>query len=255
MSADKEYNTLNWLYNALYGDLSKEELLDLYFIRTHKQLVDTYDKNTVRLIDAACGNGIQALSLALNGYEVVATDISEEMINLTIYNAKKYGVNISTDIKAWTELPNVYKNSFDIVFCTGNSIVHSKNRNSRKKDLEALAKLLKSGGTLVLETRNWDKVIAENKIFTVYNKLSYKQKEYIPLYHWQLNGIENESNVDIILQEINEDNSVELYTNTLSFTPFTHNSLINQLTEIGMKTVADSYVADCDWYHVYCKNT
>ena len=22
-----------------------------------------------------------------------------------------------------------------------------------------------------------------------------------------------------------------------------------------MRTVSDSYVADCDWYHVYCKNT
>lgn len=251
MNSEQDYNKMGWLYNALYGDMSAEALKELYYIKDHNELLNSYKKDDFAILDSACGNGVQATALALNGYNVVATDISSEMIALTNEFARKHNVILETHVKAWMDLPDTYTNSFDIVFCTGNSIVHSPDAASRQNNLEALAKLLKPKGTLVIETRNWDKVVAENKQYTINEKISYKDKDYIPLYHWNLNGMEQEAKVEILLQEISRDNKVTLYPSDLNFTPFTHNSLIEMMANLNLKITRDNYDMQNDWYFVY----
>lgn len=251
MNLEPDYNKMGWLYNALYGDMSAETLKELYYVNDHRKLLNSYPKDDLVILDSACGNGVQATALALNGYNVVATDISSEMIHLTNDFARKHNINLKTDVKAWVDLPDTYSNSFDIVLCTGNSIVHSSDAISRKNNLTALSKLLKPSGTLVIETRNWDKVIAENKEYTVYEKLSYKNKDYIPLYHWKLKGMEREAKVEILFQEISSDNKVTLYQSDLNFTPFTHNSLIEMMKNLNLKITRDTFDMESDWYFIY----
>lgn len=251
MSSEQDYNKMAWLYNALYGDMSVEALKDLYYINDHKGLLNSYEKDNFVILDSACGNGVQATALALNGYNVVATDISSEMIALTNDFSKKCGIQLKTDVKAWIDLPYEYSNSFDIVFCTGNSIVHSPDAISRQNNLTALTKLLKPKGTLVIETRNWDKVIIENKKYTAYDKVSYNDKDYIPLYQWNLNGMEREAKVEILLQEISSDNKVTVYESDLNFTPFTHDSLIEMMRKLNLKITRDNFDIQNDWYFVY----
>jgi SAM-dependent methyltransferase len=253
MNSEQDYNKMGWLYNALYGDMSVEALKELYYINDHKELLNSYQKDDFFILDSACGNGVQATALALNGYNVVATDISSEMITLTNEFSAKHGIKLRTDVKAWIDLPYIYSNSFDVVFCTGNSIVHSPDAISRKNNLTALSQLLKPKGTLVIETRNWDKVISENKKYTTYDKVSYKDKEYISLYHWNLNGMELETKVEIILQEISSDNKVMLYQSDLNFTPFTHDSLIDMMKNLNLTITRDNFDMQNDWYFIYGK--
>lgn len=251
MNSEQDYNKMGWLYNALYGDMSAEALKELYYVKDHKELLNSYEKDNFIILDSACGNGVQATALALNGYNVVATDISSGMVALTNEFSIKHGIMLKTDIKAWTDLPDTYSNSFDIVFCTGNSIVHSRDTVSRKNNLTALSKLLKSKGTLVIETRNWDKVIAENKKYTAYDKVSYKDNDYVPLYQWNLNGMEQEAKVEIILQEISSDDKVTIYPSELNFTPFAHDSLIEMMRKLNLKITRDNFDMENDWYFVY----
>lgn len=251
MNSEQNYNKMGWLYNALYGDMSVETLKELYYVNDHRELLNSYEKDNLVILDSACGNGVQATALALNGYNVVATDISSEMIALTTDFARKHDIKLETDVKSWIDLPDKYSNSFDIVLCTGNSIVHSRDAISRQNNLTALSKLLKPKGTLVIETRNWDKVIAENKKYTVYDKVSYKGKDYIPLYHWNLNGMEREAKIEILFQEISSDNKVTLYPSDLNFTPFTYNSLIEMMRNLNFKITTDTFDMQNDWYFIY----
>lgn len=253
MKTDKEYDKMGWLYSVLYGNMATEDMKNLYFISDHAELLNSYSKQTIQILDAACGNGIQATALALNGYKVTATDISNGMVQLTDTLAKKHGVTLDTARKSWDQLPEKYRSSYDIVFCTGNSIVHSQNATVRANNIASLKQLLKSGGTLVIETRNWEKVLLEQNKFTVYNRLSYQDKEYIPLYHWILNDIEQEAKVEIIVQEIEKDNSVTLYESELTFTPFTHQSLLNILGSLDLKVMKDTYNENNDWYFLYAR--
>lgn len=251
MNSEPDYNKMNWLYNTLYGDMSVETLKELDYVNNHRRLLNSYQKDNLVILDSACGNGVQATALAINGYNVVATDISYEMIALTNDFAGKHDMKLKTDVKAWIDLPDTYSNSFDIVLCTGNSIVHSPDAISRQNNLTALSKLLKHKGTLVIETRNWDKVIAENKKYTVYDKVSYENKDYIPLYHWNLKGMEREAKVEILFQEISSDNRVTLYQSELNFTPFTYNSLIEMMRNLNFNITRDTFDTQNDWYLIY----
>lgn len=249
----QDYDKMNWLYNDFYGDMVTEQLRQLEFIENHKNLLQSYTNKEVSILDSSCGNGVQATALALNGYNVTATDISGEMVKLANEFSQKHNVSISTEVKAWSELPSVFQQQFDIVFNVGNSIVHSPNVVTRENDISSLVQVLKKKGTLVIETRNWEKIVAENSRFIVYDKISYLNKEYIPMYHWKLNGIEQEAEVEILFQEIWEDNHVELYQNSLNFTPFTHMSLLDTMKKLGLDIVRYTFDKECDWYLIYGK--
>jgi len=251
----KEYDKMNWLYNALYGDISTEQLQHLDHIEILKELLQSYGNKEISILDSACGNGVQATALALNGYHVTATDISGEMIKLAKELAKKHNIELKTSVNCWLELPGLFQSQFDIVLNIGNSIVHSLNSTTRESDLSALIQVLKKEGTLVIETRNWEKIIAENNSFTVYDKVSYLNKSYVPMYHWMLNGMENEAKVEILLQEIWENNHVELYESTLNFTPFSHQMLIDTMKKLGLTITKDTYDKECDRYMVYGKKS
>jgi len=249
----QDYDKMNWLYNALYGDISTEQLQHLDRIEMHKELLQSFGNKEISILDSACGNGVQATALALNGYHVTATDISGEMIKLAREFSEKHNVELKTSVNSWLELPDLFHSQFDIVFNIGNSIVHSLNSTTRECDISALIQVLKKEGTLVIETRNWEKVIAENKRFTVYDKVSYLNKSYIPMYHWILNGLEIEAKVEILLQEIWENNHVELYESTLNFTPFSHKMLLDTMKKLGLTITKDTHDKGCDWYMIYGK--
>ncbi|MHC1723423.1 MAG: class I SAM-dependent methyltransferase [Aminipila sp.] len=248
---NKNYDKMNWLYNALYGDFSTEKLKEIEYVKDHKELLHFYDSNDLSILDSACGNGIQATALALNGYKVTATDISSQMVKLTEENAYKHGVDIETAVKGWADLPTFFSNQFDIVFCTGNSIVHSANEEERQVNLYSLSQVIKPNGTLVIETRNWDKIVKEQKTYTAYDKVSYDDNDYIPLYHWRIRGIEEEAEVTILLQQIGNNNQVKLYESILKFTPFSYITLVEQMKKLGLEIVRDTFQTDCDWYLIY----
>ncbi len=128
--------------------------------------------------------------------------------------------------------------------------MHSVNATERKRNISSLIHMLSHNGTLVIETRNWDKAIKEKKRFSVYNKLSHNDCEYIPLYHWKLNEMEQQSEVEILLQEIHPDNQVLLYESLLHFTPFSHSTLLTTMESLGLQIINDSFVETSDWYQV-----
>ena len=91
MNSAQDYDKMNWMYNALYGELSAEQLKSLAYVESHRALLSRYDQDSLKILDCACGNGVQAAALALNGYSVTAMDLSGEMVKLTEELAQKRG--------------------------------------------------------------------------------------------------------------------------------------------------------------------
>ncbi|APQ99120.1 methyltransferase small domain protein [Clostridium botulinum] len=99
MGAEVEYDKMNWLYNALYGDMTTEQIKNIDFIKNHIELLEKYPAEKSAVIDTACGNGVQATALATHGYKVTATDASKEMIELTNESSQNHNVILQTQKK------------------------------------------------------------------------------------------------------------------------------------------------------------
>ena len=86
----EQYDTISWLYEVPYAGYSKDEL-GRGFIDEHEELFSRYSNG--RFHDVSCGNGVQAVALKAQGYEITASDISAEMLRLThAYSMEKHVV-------------------------------------------------------------------------------------------------------------------------------------------------------------------
>lgn len=110
-----------------------------------------------RVLDAACGVGIDAASLARRGFRVVAADASEAMVARA---RGRLGAGIPVVCCRWEDLPTEVPGPFDAVLCTGSSLAHAPDAVARREALAAFAAVLAPGGALILDAQDWEVVHA-----------------------------------------------------------------------------------------------
>ncbi len=69
-----------------------------------------------RLLDLGCGAGLDAVFLATNGYEIVATDWSPAMVEATRARAAQAGVHLRTEVLGIHELGRLEGPPFDGIY-------------------------------------------------------------------------------------------------------------------------------------------
>ena len=245
---EKQYDFMSHFYNVLYSGVDMRAWEDA-FIDEHRQLLNGL-KPDAKVLDSSCGNGIQAAALKRNGINVIATDISKEMIKLTQEYAQKNNLLFPARQLSWEQLPDSFGDDFDVVFCYGNSISHSIDKMDMLKNIRSLYKVIKNGGKLVIDTRNWDKVIKENVRFVTSEVKEYVDKKYIFTYIWNLSGFDERSSVEILFIEIINGKETECIPHRLDFTPFEHDEFVQRLKDCGLKIVIDNFQADKDTYSI-----
>jgi SAM-dependent methyltransferase len=112
------------------------------------------------VLDAACGIGVDITALLRRGFDVSASDASEEMVAATRQRLRDAGPDgASVVTSAWADLPTSFEpGTFDAVFCIGNSIAHAHNAPAAIAAFEAFRSILAPGGMLVLDTHDWELV-------------------------------------------------------------------------------------------------
>lgn len=80
-----------------------------------------------RVLDAACGIGVDAAALVRRGFDVAASDASEEMAVAARSRLRGLGADPASVVTSdWADLPASFEpESFDAIFCIGNSIAHA----------------------------------------------------------------------------------------------------------------------------------
>jgi len=111
--------------------------------------------------DVACGTGFHSINLTKEGFQVTASDGSANMIGKTKENAEAHGVELHDVVHAnWLELhKKLGENSFDAVLCLGNSFTHLFEHEARRDALEAMYKVVKPGGMVIIDHRNYDSML------------------------------------------------------------------------------------------------
>ena len=117
-----------------------------------------------RVLDAACGTGHHAIALARQGYQVMGTDLSTPMIARASENASAQGVGASFSVAGLGGYAALGQ-TFDAAICLGNSLPHLLSGAAVAEALADFAAVLRPGGLLVIQNRNFDRVWRERERF------------------------------------------------------------------------------------------
>ncbi|MBN2084712.1 MAG: class I SAM-dependent methyltransferase [Anaerolineales bacterium] len=114
-----------------------------------------------RVLDAACGTGQHAIALARLGLSVSAADPSAGMIAQARANASASGAAVRFEQAGFGGMSRVFgKASFDALLCLGNSLAHVADGAGLAAAAADFADCLAGGGLLILQNRNYDRVMA-----------------------------------------------------------------------------------------------
>jgi len=107
------------------------------------------------LLDAGCGSGRHAATLAERGYRVTAADASTDMIRYARRVAREQGVRVRLVRASFAELPKKAGGPFDGVLCIGNSLPLAGSAPGVRSAVRSFARLLRPGGHLLIQVINF----------------------------------------------------------------------------------------------------
>lgn len=131
-----------------------------------------------RILDAATGNGCDSIELVKQGFDVVSNEIDPHLAQIAYRNSRKELSEVLTLTKwNWKEIGDKYDGPpFDVILVLGNSICLSLNAEEQKSCILQLSKILREGGALVIDERNFPNIIKNKKEFLKKGGFQYKRE-------------------------------------------------------------------------------
>jgi SAM-dependent methyltransferase len=121
-------------------------------------------RDGLRVLDAACGTGQHTIALARRGHQAVGADLSRPMVDRARENAAAAGADVTFAVAGLGNLATL-GGTFDVALCLGNSLPHLLTASAVDGALTDFATVLRPGGLLVIQNRNFDRVCSERKRF------------------------------------------------------------------------------------------
>ncbi|MCF7530730.1 class I SAM-dependent methyltransferase [Pseudomonas petrae] len=113
-----------------------------------------------RVLDVATGSGFHAAQLHNAGFDVTACDGSPTMVDRARRNFDRLGVGVPVHRYDWQALDPRVLGKFDAVLCLGSSLCHLFDREARIAVLKRFRQMLKPGGILLVDQRNFEAILA-----------------------------------------------------------------------------------------------
>ena len=149
----------------IYDLLENEQRYQI--VRRHWERV-LREKQVRTLLDVSIGSGNQTLPLAELGVTLYGSDLSGEMLDRCREKAEKRGFSVDLRVSDFRRLDERFNTAFDCVASTGNSLPYVKNEEVPDV-LAQMDRLVRPGGYLYLDLRNWDRMLETKQRFYVYN--------------------------------------------------------------------------------------
>lgn len=139
------------------------------------------------IIDAGCGTGSLAIILARRSAKVFGFDSDSKMIDIA-REKQPQALNLNFKVGDLVdELTNIEENKHDGIICFGNTLVHLASVDRIKEFIDHSARILKSGGKLMLQIVNYDRVLKDSvDLLPTLNTDNY---EFIRKYNHRPDGL------------------------------------------------------------------
>ncbi len=203
------------------------------------------------VLDAACGTGVNTAALARRGYRVWASDASEAMIAVAADRFRAEQLEIPLVRSAWTDLPAQVSERFDVVLCIGNSLVHAGGRDAMIDALTGLREMVRPGGHVLVDSRNWEKLHAERQIVQLADRAVIRNgQRCVVLYAWEIPDRLDQEHVAHIVLLFEDGDRIEPREYRIGFQPFTIDELRERIKAAGLTEVDTDFDEARDRYAI-----
>ncbi|XP_011505080.1 PREDICTED: glycine N-methyltransferase [Ceratosolen solmsi marchali] len=149
------------------------------------------EKRCKRVLDIACGTGVDSMMLLEEGFEVVSVDASDKMLKYALKSRWERRKEKSFDdwiieeanwLTLSDDVQHLIGDGFDAVICLGNSFAHMLDsfgdQREQRQALSHFERCVKPGGLLLIDHRNYDNVIKTGQTPTqcIYYNSKHLQK-------------------------------------------------------------------------------
>lgn len=138
------------------------------------------------VLDCTVGTGLMTIPMAKLGYKTTGSDINKNMIKKAKRNFANYELMPDLHTADFLKLSETFNYQFDLVMSTGNSLAHADNENLITVITE-MHKIIKPGGYLYFDTRNWDSILKKKQRFYLFNPIIRDKGRVNHLQVWDYN--------------------------------------------------------------------
>jgi len=130
------------------------------------------EKGCKRILDVACGTGVDSIMLLEEGFDVVSVDASDKMLKYALkerWDRRKerafdrWIIEEANWLTLHDDVGNMLGSGFDAVICLGNSFAHMLDtfgdQREQKQALMNFERCVKPGGLLLIDHRNYDHIM------------------------------------------------------------------------------------------------
>lgn len=142
---NKNYEKFASVYDAIMDDTLYDKWTDFSLRHLPK-------KKGAKLLELACGTGIQSLHFAQAGFDVTGLDLSQDMLDLAAKRVKKAHVNIPFVQGNMLDLSAV--GTFDYVTCYSDSICYMQDEVEVGDVFKQVYDHLKEGGVFIFDVHS-----------------------------------------------------------------------------------------------------
>ena len=241
---------------------------DIYDLIENEERFETYKRHWERvlngtgvrsLLDVSIGSGGVTLPLAELGVELSGSDLSQAMLDGCRKKAERRGYSVDLRQSDFRDLSCWVGKTFDCVASTGNSLAYVTN-DEVPGVLAQMDKLVKAGGYLYFDTRNWDRILQNRQRFYLYNPFFHDGDRVNLVQVWDYDP--DGSMTFNLLYTFERDNKIfqkEKFEE--HYHPIPRRLLLDGLAALGYRDVkqfcfpafAEGDPEDADWYCVLAK--
>ena len=227
---DEQYDDVAGTYEWLFDDdlLSGEP-----FLTPYAHVLERLTPGS-RVLDCACGIGVEAIALARRGFDVTGTDISPGMIEQARRRGRDAGVDVRWQVCAWEDLPQHLDGGYDLVICKGNSLVHAEGPQGTIAALRAMWQMLRPGGEIVVGTRNFEHLRTARPHIEVWPVRVHRDGiACITTYVWQIPDAWDQPHIADLVFVFDDGAKITHRVSRISFVPFRSEELTAWLRVAG----------------------